>query len=549
MKLRSGQITVIVLLLSLMGLTIGLSQISRSLSDLKQVSYVDSGTKAYAAAETGMQYALNQLTSGTVYCPSDGTYKQVDLTNIRLGGISKLEYRVCPTRASGDLNGTIAEYPATKADDVIQMDLTANNLVTDGETPANLTNMVAQLTFNENFGLTAASNGTCGSACNGTLTNFSNVTGQDVLATSGWTKINKRWGAGALMLDGIDDYVDIPVSNGTPLDINSGNPVSIAFWVYPKSNTTQGLIFRGNGSCGYGITISNSGSNSYFSLGNSSSSFNSTTNIVLNKWHYVVGVINGASSAIYLDGNPVPDGTGNATPQNCSGNSLNIGRKPPGGNYFSGYIDNIQVYTRALSSSEVVTNFQVGTAYADRVDVIWKTTAPSSGLEVIEVDGNNLLSRYIFNFDNSNQLSGGTGFFTSYPARTACASTYCVLPASYTDSNSRCTSNYNSDPVGASANPVGSLPIPIKDTAGNHKLLRIKPLHSASYTSDILICGRNSGTYSSTLPTLGTTSYTITVLATTTNGTQKKLQALKYPSALPSVFDFAIYSNSAIVKN
>lgn len=115
--MREGQITVLVLLLALMGLTVGLSQVSRSLSDLKQVTYVDAGTKAYAGAESGLQYALNQFNSATDYsiCVS-GT--DATLPN----GISNISYQIC-----GGTNDSFTMTPLHK-DDVAAIDLSGKNI-------------------------------------------------------------------------------------------------------------------------------------------------------------------------------------------------------------------------------------------------------------------------------------------------------------------------------------------------------------------------------------------------------------------------------------
>lgn len=104
---RSGQITILVLLLSLLGLTTALSVASRSLSDLKQVTQVDVGTKAFAAAEAGLQYGLNQLSTGgpitgSVAIPGATVNYQID-TSV----------------------GNIATIPSVTVDDVNQLDLSA----------------------------------------------------------------------------------------------------------------------------------------------------------------------------------------------------------------------------------------------------------------------------------------------------------------------------------------------------------------------------------------------------------------------------------------
>ncbi len=80
----------------------------------------------------------------------------------------------------------------------------------DGETPYSTTGLLAQWDFNETSGTTAASGGSCGSTCNGTLYNMT-TTGQDAAIGTGWSSDTRRWGAGALKFDGVDDYVAYPI--------------------------------------------------------------------------------------------------------------------------------------------------------------------------------------------------------------------------------------------------------------------------------------------------------------------------------------------------
>lgn len=95
--MRKGQITILVLLLGLMGLTVALSSASRSLSDLKQVSYVDFGTKAFAAAEAGLQYGLNAFSGN----PALADCTPHDITGLTINGINtasgKFQYQICAT--------------------------------------------------------------------------------------------------------------------------------------------------------------------------------------------------------------------------------------------------------------------------------------------------------------------------------------------------------------------------------------------------------------------------------------------------------------------
>ncbi len=108
---RQGQVTVLILLLGILGLTVGLSTASKSLSDLKQASYVDVGTKALAAAESGMEAALNDLANNnsTATCGAPGSGPAI-------AGITSVQYTIC----GADKNSVQADVAK---DDVFDVDL------------------------------------------------------------------------------------------------------------------------------------------------------------------------------------------------------------------------------------------------------------------------------------------------------------------------------------------------------------------------------------------------------------------------------------------
>lgn len=58
---QSGQIAVLILLVSIVGLTIGLSIASRSIKTVKQTGEEDASSRAFSAAEAGIEKALVQL--------------------------------------------------------------------------------------------------------------------------------------------------------------------------------------------------------------------------------------------------------------------------------------------------------------------------------------------------------------------------------------------------------------------------------------------------------------------------------------------------------
>lgn len=116
-KSKAGQATVLVLLLALMGLTVGMSVASRSLSDLKQVSFVDYGTKTFAGAEAGLEYALNQLTANPLV--ADCTDHKFTVLGLSMPtGIKEIIYNICQTD-----NAPFVIFNSVSKDDVREIDL------------------------------------------------------------------------------------------------------------------------------------------------------------------------------------------------------------------------------------------------------------------------------------------------------------------------------------------------------------------------------------------------------------------------------------------
>jgi hypothetical protein len=131
--MRSGQVTVLVLLLAMLGLTATLSVASRSLSDLKQVSYVDTGTKAFAGAEAGLQFALNDFTTNndTSTCATPRTLSPTDLN---VPGINHIDYSICSNNSDylsvhdvGQDEVVQADFPITNPNNVESFDILWSN--------------------------------------------------------------------------------------------------------------------------------------------------------------------------------------------------------------------------------------------------------------------------------------------------------------------------------------------------------------------------------------------------------------------------------------
>jgi hypothetical protein len=81
----------------------------------------------------------------------------------------------------------------------------------------------------------------------------------------------------------------------------------------------------------------------------------SSTTLPANQWSHVAVTYNGSSMQLYVNGSAVGSPTTISGTINSGSNTLWIGGNNAAGEYFQGRIDEMRIYNRALSSSEVVT--------------------------------------------------------------------------------------------------------------------------------------------------------------------------------------------------
>ena len=164
-----------------------------------------------------------------------------------------------------------------------------------------------------------------------------------------WT--NGRVGK-CLSFDGSDDYVNIKDGALVANEPNS----TIEVWI--KWNGTMGEKSI------YDESISYGGTNFRIRLSDGVPNFdihrvsgwcytNNTTSITSNDWHHIVGVLSySGGMKIYVDG--IEKGSNsNNLPSDYSIQHSWIGRYGQEGFYFPGLIDEVRIYNRALSASEI----------------------------------------------------------------------------------------------------------------------------------------------------------------------------------------------------
>lgn len=286
----------------------------------------------------------------------------------------------------------------------------------DGETLYSSTDLEAHWKFNETSGTSAADSSA--NSNTGTVTNMT-TSGQDAAAGDGWTADNKRWGAGALMFDGSDGYVDI--SHDSSLNFGTGS-FSASSWV--KSSAAEGGIFGKykvtGGEIGWSLEFNSGVLWSYFYDGTASESETGTADVDNGAWHYVVLVRDTANSKVYVyvDGVADIDATDATAGNNLdSSTSFKIGDKVEKtyNEYFNGTIDSTRIYSRALGADEVLANYQAGQIeFQTRTGAdnspddgsweAWKPTTSESQILSMDSDKDNWKTSYNwpYNWFNSN---------------------------------------------------------------------------------------------------------------------------------------------------
>ncbi len=153
-----------------------------------------------------------------------------------------------------------------------------------------------------------------------------------------------------------DDYVSVP--DDASLDVTN---ITISFWVKPSGGAqTDGAAFvcKGNGAGGevWCMDVNTSNFRFYFWKGGVAYTSVSTSTIG-SDWKHVAATYDGSSAVLYIDGTAEDTdahGVGNLDTNN---HIVSIGARQSGsGDYdleFDGYIDDVRVYNRALSSTEV----------------------------------------------------------------------------------------------------------------------------------------------------------------------------------------------------
>jgi hypothetical protein len=256
-----------------------------------------------------------------------------------------------------------------------------------------------------------------GNGNTGTLTDMANP----ATATSGWG--SGRLGGG-LNFDGVDDYVNAGDPSSGVLDFSGAFTVS--HWINPgNSIDTFSINKRLSGVViGYDFLIGpvSTAGQAQFRLQDSiTGEGNSNTATGLNdgKWHHLVGVFTGTQILIYKDGSAVGSPVSYAPAGNFLNTTVfNIAARA-GASFYTGKIDEVRIYSRALSAAEITKLYQSGAVKID--------TSQNTKINISQngQSTNGLVGMWSFNgpdvsdkvYDRSGQ--GNNGYFSGRATSTA----------------------------------------------------------------------------------------------------------------------------------
>ncbi len=170
-----------------------------------------------------------------------------------------------------------------------------------------------------------------------------------------YTTDRKGQANGAMSFDGVDEYIEIPDS--TLLDITGD--MTISAWSKLTGNTAYTLVSKRDTSdytAPYQLWYG-TGSYNYrpaFNLGEGSSAAHAQSSTDYNDgaWHHIVGTISGDNVKIFVDGIEKGSDIFSGTRQ-TNNESLKIGRYSSVGSYYTGNIQDVRFYDRALSLAEI----------------------------------------------------------------------------------------------------------------------------------------------------------------------------------------------------
>jgi hypothetical protein len=188
----------------------------------------------------------------------------------------------------------------------------------------------------------------------GTATADASGNGHTGTLVNGPARVAGRYGQG-LSFDGVNDLVT--VADSALLDLTTG--MTLSAWVRPT--TTSGwrtvLLKEAPGTLAYGLYSSGDGvrPSGYVRVGGNDSAAIGPSALSTTAWSYLAVTYDGTTIRLYVNGTQVATQARTGA-MSASANPLQIGGNNVWSEWFSGLIDEVRVYNRALTAAEITTD-------------------------------------------------------------------------------------------------------------------------------------------------------------------------------------------------
>ena len=212
--------------------------------------------------------------------------------------------------------------------------------------------LVLALNFNELSGATALD--ASGNNLNGTVL--------------GATRVEGRFG-GALSFDGVNDWVTVTDTTGSPLDLTTG--MTLEAWVKPETLNgwdTALLKERGANLLSYGLYVHDgaplaggvAAPAGYLRTGSADQAVRNTAPLAVGEWSHIAMTYDGSTMRLYVNGTQVASRVQGGAMAVGNGALRIGGNNSFAGEFFRGLIDEVRVYNRALSAAEITQDMNSG---------------------------------------------------------------------------------------------------------------------------------------------------------------------------------------------
>jgi RHS repeat-associated protein len=203
------------------------------------------------------------------------------------------------------------------------------------------------------------------------------------ISGASWTAAGKH--GGALSFDGVDDIVS--VADATSLDLDDG--MTLMAWVRPLSLSDWRTILlkEWGGGLSYGLYAAGDGPPSIWTtIFEGPASAHAPSSLPLDTWSHVSATYDGSSLSLYVNASLVASETSAGLITHVD-DQLSIGGNLVWGEYFEGTIDDVRVYAKPLSQSEIEADMNAPVTEGCEGAGICDDTNPCNGLETCSPAG------------------------------------------------------------------------------------------------------------------------------------------------------------------